>query len=147
MIWSSNRYDVIIAMRVLVLIVLAITGGCVMGADTELKWEWPANRPLTHKLLINVHSLEKQGGGLFGVKQSPSLVASVPDPFELKGVVIKADKPINAENIALIAPKLEVENIKPGAYAVLGLVNDSTCVCIVPVKNKDVDLTKIECPK
>ena len=117
-----------------------------MAADIDLKWEWPANRSVEQKLLVKIDHIEKQGSGLFGVKQSPSLAASLPDPYILKGVIESTDTKLHGKSVKLVAPKLEMGDIKEGSFAVFGLVNHTTCICIVPVATKDVNLESISCP-
>jgi len=118
-----------------------------MAADIDLKWEWPANRSIEHKLLVKVDDVTKQGSGLFGVKKSPSLAASLPDPYIIRGNVENSDEKLHGKTVLLVAPKLEIGNIHKGSYVVFGLVDSTTCACILPVENKDIDLKSINCPK
>lgn len=117
-----------------------------MSADIELKWQWPAERKAEENMLVRVNSINKQSGGFLGIKKSPSLAESFPDPVVIDGVVINTDKSLDGKTIRLSAPKLEVENIKGGSYAVLGIVDDNICICVIPVANKDIDPSSIVCP-
>ena len=117
-----------------------------MTADIELKWEWPANRATESKLLIQIDKVKKQGSGLFGVLKSPSLVDGFPDPQELTGNIVNANSSLNGKSVKLVLPLLEIEGIKAGSYAMLGIIKNTTCICIVPVDNKDADLNAINCP-
>jgi hypothetical protein len=42
--------------------------------------------------------------------------------------------------------RCEIEGIKTDSYVVLGIVDNDTCICIVPVDGKDADLNSISCP-
>jgi len=132
---------------VCIILALMMIVGCVMAADIDLKWEWPANSAIEHKLLVKVDDIAKQGSGFFGVKKSPSLAASLPDPYIISGSVENSDNKLHGKTVSLVAPKLEIGNIHKGAYVVFGLVDSTTCTCIVPVTNTDIDLKSINCSK
>lgn len=117
-----------------------------MSNYLELKWEWPANRDIESKVLVKIDSLEETSSGLFSIGKSPSLASNLPDPYTLKGTVLKSTSRFEEKSIQLIAPKLEIENIQPGKAAMLGLVDGKTCICIVAVDDHNSNLDDINCP-
>lgn len=117
-----------------------------MSEDIKLSWEWPAERSIEDRLLVQVESVKSQSSGLFGIKNSPSLAGSLPDPVSVSGIVIDADASLNGRSIQVVAPKLEVETIEKGIYTMFGIVENTICICIVPVENKGADLNSINCP-
>lgn len=117
-----------------------------MSADIKLSWEWPAERAIEDRILVHVESVKPKSAGLFGIMNSPSLASSLPDPIIVSGVVIDSNSKLNGKSIQVVAPKLEIENIKKGIYAMFGIVENTICICIVPVENKDSDLNSIKCP-
>lgn len=118
-----------------------------MSADIELNWEWPAKRAVEDRLLVKIESVKKESGGLFGIKKSPSLAASLPDPFVVNGVVMNTDSHLQGKSLKFVAPKLELEGITSGSYVMLGLINHTTCICVVLLNNRDTDLNSINCPQ
>ena len=117
-----------------------------MSADIELKWEWPADRKIEERILIKVDTIKAQGSGLFGIKASPSLAASVPDPMTVTGTVQGDDVITAGQTLSVVVPKLEIESLNSGGYAVIGLVETDVCICIVPVESAGVDIASINCP-
>jgi hypothetical protein len=126
------------------LILLSLLGGCAMSADIEYKWEWPADRAIEKRVLIKVENIKAQSAGFFGVKKSPSLASSLPDPTVVTGINQGKDGS-KGKTISIVVPKLEIENLKIGNYVVLGIVNSNTCICIVPVESPDVDILSVSC--
>ena len=116
-----------------------------MSADIELKWEWPADRKITDRLLIKVDSIRPKSSGFFGVGGSPSLAESVPDPMILSGVVTKGGDFTDGKSIRVVVPKLEIGIIKRSTYAMLGIVEKDTCICIIPVDSPDTDISQLDC--
>jgi hypothetical protein len=117
-----------------------------MSADIELNWEWPADRTAEKKLLIKIDSVKKESAGFFSIQKSPSLASSLPDPKIVIGTVISNDSDLNGKRVKVVAPTLEIEDLNPNAYAVIGIVETNTCICIIPVASKETDLTNINCP-
>lgn len=128
-----------------IFIFLMLMGSNAMSADIELKWEWPANRSTDNKLLVKIDSIKKQKTGFFNSLKSPSLINNLPDPRVISGNIINSKDIIASKNFALTLPLLEMESIESGSYAVLGIINKTTCICIVSVENKNVDLSSIDC--
>ena len=145
MIWllSNNR----VLKNILIVFVFIFAGGCGMSTDVELKWEWPANRKVDRKILVKITGLKKQGGGLLGIKKSPSIVDNLPDPVLVSGIIINNNSESDEKIVSVIVPELEVKDIDKNSYTVWGLVDNSICICIVPVKDKNVDLEQVDCNK
>ena len=116
-----------------------------MSADIELKWEWPAERKVTDRLLIKVDSIKEKGTGFFGVGGSPSIADNIPDPVVISGTVTKGSQFTDGKSLMVVTPKLEVESIKKDSYVVLGIVEKDICICIVPVESSEVDVSTIDC--
>jgi hypothetical protein len=79
---------------------------CAMSNYLELKWEWPANRDIESKVLVKIDSLEETSSGLFSIGKSPSIASNLPDPYTIKGTVLKSTSRFQEKTIQLIIPKL-----------------------------------------
>lgn len=146
MTWSLNK---IINFRVLSLInflTLMLIGGCAMSANIEYKWEWPADRAIEDRVLVQIKSLKKKGAGLFGINMSPSLVSNLPDPYILSGIVLNSPNKLAGKTVQVVVPSAEIDAIKTDSLAMFGIVENNICICIVPVENKASDLNSINCP-
>ncbi len=118
-----------------------------MAADTEFKWEWPANRKADSKILVKITGLKKQGSGIFGIKKSPSIVDNLPDPVLVSGIIVNNNSESDEKTVSVIVPELEIKDIDNNSYTVWGLVDNSICICIVPVKDKNIDIAQVDCDK
>ncbi len=116
-----------------------------MSADFELKWEWPADRTPDEKILVQIDAIKKESSGFLGLLKSPSIADSMPDAQIVTGKIISASQTKTATTFKLVAPQLEIESIKPGHYAVMGIINHSICICMVPVERKDIDPETVNC--
>ena len=125
---------------------MLILGGCGVSAEITLKWEWPADRSADSKLMIEVVKVTEEGDGLFGLKRSPSLVDNVPDPVTVHGIIVKQRSELDRKTVTVLLPKLELNNIKAQQFAVLGIVGNTTCICIKPIPSADTDISEISCP-
>lgn len=117
-----------------------------MSADIELNWEWPADRQIEQRVLIKIDKMKEQGSGFFGIKKSPSLAASVPDPIVITGTVLGDDTLIAGKTVSVVAPKLEVESLSAGGFAVAGIVETDICICLIAVESASADTSNINCP-
>ena len=117
-----------------------------MSADIELKWEWSAERSIEQKMLVKIDNIKAKGAGLFGINKSPSLADNLPDAQIISGTVVNTNASLDGKTVSLIVPKLEIASIKPGGYAVIGIVESSTCICIVPAESIDVEINRVACP-
>ena len=59
---------------------LNCVGAFAMSNFLELKWEWPTNRNIESKLLVQIDSVGKVSSGLFNLGKSPSITSNLPDP-------------------------------------------------------------------
>lgn len=117
-----------------------------MSADIELKWEWPDGRAIEDRILIKVEDVKARSSGLFELKKSPSFAENIPDPTVITGIVQNKDTVIGGRSLNIVAPKPEIGSTETGSYAVLGVVENDVCICIVPVESENVDITQIDCP-
>lgn len=145
MLWSSDKQDPKRFLFALCFLALTLAGGCAMSAEVELNWEWPADRPIEQKLVVKVDTVKPQKPGLFGFKKSPSFAANLPEPTTVRGRVVQAGSALDGKTIEVVAPQLEIGDLKAGEYAVFGVVNSTTCVCIVPVNGPEADLSEVKC--
>ena len=116
-----------------------------MSADIKLEWEWPAERQLENRVLVRVNEIKPEGNGLFGLKSSPSLATSFPEPTVLTGFIVKGGEVINGKEVELVLPKVELEQLKVGQLAMLGIVNSNICICVKKVESESEDLETIKC--
>jgi hypothetical protein len=104
----------------------------VQSEEIALKWEWPAGRTLDSRALVEVHSLKKESGGLFGIKKSPSMANAFPDPIILSGKVLEGPPGIYGKAVRIRLPAAEAKGVTPAQLVGIGLVGSDTCVCVVP---------------
>ena len=117
-----------------------------MSADIELQWEWPAERSSEQKILVQIEKIKAKGGGFFGIGKSPSIADNLPDAQVVSGKILNTNERLDGKSFSLTVPKLEIESIKSGSYAVLGLVENTICICITPVASRDTNLSAVGCP-
>ncbi len=94
--------------------------------DTIINWEWPANRIVKHKMIVEVVDLRAADKWI----KSPSFAADIPDPMSLKGKVLKSNLASQIEIIKLVLPKVELGDVSKGSKLALGMINNSTVVCV-----------------
>jgi hypothetical protein len=97
-----------------------------------LKWEGQADRAITGYLFVKLDRIEKDKGGLFGIKNSPSLAESLPDPRKLHGKVIRGKGNDPAE-VTLHAPGGELPELKADDRVALALIGENACVRVLKV--------------
>jgi hypothetical protein len=129
----------------LVLCILANTIGGLhtMAASTQpknLKWEWPDGRKPDRFLAIGLTNVAKEGGGLFGIRRSPSFTDTLPDARVLEGKV--ATGPLGGSPVRLRAPGGEIPGLSAGDRAAFGMIGDQVCICVlkVPAEVQDAQL-------
>ncbi len=99
---------------------------------TTLSWEWPADRVPDHRLLIHVEDIHDEQGGMFGIRQSPSLAAALPDPVVVTATVVAGPEAWAGQRLTLRLPRLELGGVTPGDHAGLGVLGDEVAICIAP---------------
>ncbi len=103
----------------------------------ELTWEWPAERQIKHKVIVEVIELSK----IWKLLKSPSFAENLPDPMSLKGKILKGNTFKKGALIKLKLPKVELNEITEGSIVMLGMVSENTVVCI---KDKPTGLSDAE---
>lgn len=101
--------------------------------DEEIRptWEWPAGRSVQVALLVQIRRIEPARKGFLGIRHSPSLAGSLPDPHEILGTIVHGPAPFLGRDIFLRLPGTEAEDLTVGGIAALGLIeNGGICVCI-----------------
>ena len=102
-------------------------------SDTETAhyvWEWPGDRKPLFRVLVKINKLDKQGHGLLGIRNSPSMASYLPDPMILEAAIIKSQPPLSAQSLILVVPAREIPDLAVGDTAVLGLVDHAACMCV-----------------
>ena len=113
------------------------------AADMKtLKWEWPDKRKPDSFLVVALTGVSKEGGGLFGIRRSPSLADTLPDARILEGRI--ATRPPGGDLVRLRAPGAEIPELHTADRVAFGLVGDRVCICVLRVPP---ELTDSELPK
>ncbi len=97
--------------------------------DININWEWPAGRKLEHRVVSQVLELKTAKKML----QSPSIVGNLPEPMSLRVKVLQEGHFNEGVTITLILPKAELEGITSGSRVLLGMVDNDTAVCVIPM--------------
>ena len=116
------------------------------GKKTELVWEWPANRSPQRTFIVKVENIKNYKAGLFGLKQSPSIASSLPDPKYLSGKIIaETNKTLKGREIGIVMPALEISGVSTGDLINLGLLNEDIAICASKLDSKltDSELTDL----
>ena len=112
-----------------------------MATDINLKREWPAGRQPNQKLIVSIESTTKHRTGFFGVKKSPSLLEGIPDPVDLKGIIIGGDSSLKNKSITITLPRIELENSSEGGFLAIGVIEPNTCICLKTAASATEDLS------
>jgi len=107
----------------------------VAGGDEELKltWQWPAERLMETEILVRLEQVKPESRGFLGIRNSPSLGGSLPDPYELTGTVVHGPEAFREKLITLRVPEAEVKGLTAGGIAALGLIEEGrVCISITP---------------
>jgi hypothetical protein len=112
-----------------------------MASNTlDLKWEWPAGRPIESALLVRVESIQPASRGLFGMRASPSMADALPDATELKARVDEQSTRLAGQDLLIRLPGIEAQKLKAGQWAALGLVESGTvCACVAAAPTQSVE--------
>ena len=103
----------------------------VSGKTEQLVWEWPGDRAPDSRILVRIESVATASGGVSGSVQSPSIAGYLPDPMEVSGSVLAGPDSQVGMTVSLRLPKVEMGELAAGDLAGLGLIGDSTCICVV----------------
>ena len=115
-----------------------------MATEINLKWEWPAGRQPDQKLIVAIESIKKHSTGFFGVNP-PSLLEGIPDPVDLKGIIIGGNPSLNNKSITITLPKIELENISERGFLAIGVIEPKTCICLKTAASATEDLSLWNC--
>ncbi len=108
--------------------------GCHMFAKPfDLTWEWPAGRMAQQKLLVKTIKVEKASSGLFGIGASPSMAHALPDATDVTVQVIDGPAPWTGQTLRIQLPGVEAQKLARAPMAGLGLLNNTTCICLTQV--------------
>ncbi len=116
-----------------------------MSTDLDLRWEWPAERQAQIKLMMTVEKTKAADQGLFGIKKSPSLAGSLPDPVEVTGVITKGDATLINKSVRLVLPKMELGETGAGDNLLLGVINNNICICIKKAESAATEPGELDC--
>ncbi len=116
-----------------------------MPPDIDLTWEWPAERTVEQKLLVKVTDIEKFKSGIFGFKKTPSFAGNLPDPVTVTAKVVGQETGLKGNTVAVVLPKLELNSIKKGDFAVIGVIDSKICICIKHVESQNIDISSVSC--
>ena len=98
-----------------------------LNNDKIMNWEWPANRTIKYKIVVEVLDLTPVNK----IIKSPSFATDMPDPVSLRGKVIKGRGLLNeTETVKLVLPMVEIEEVAKGIKLALGMVDKNTIVCV-----------------
>jgi len=105
-----------------------------------LVWQGAADRKPSQFIAIRVNEMRKEGSGLFGIGNSPSLAGSMPDPRIVEGNRIGTDGPV----VKVKAPGGELPvRLAKGSRLVLGLVDPQHVICLLLAPDTVADATLI----
>jgi len=131
--------------QIILLITSFSIGGCVMSKEnstSHITWEWPADRVVERVWVISVKKLEKFNQGFFGLKASPSIGSSLPDPIKLEGKIISENAA--GQQIEVVFPLIEIKNISVSDTIKVGLLKDDVIICVKKLEGNidDAEVTK-----
>jgi hypothetical protein len=105
--------------------------------DRTLNWEYPADRDPGQFLLVRIDDAEKEGGGIFGIRRSPSLAGAMPDAMNWTGTIVDGES--SGDRVHIRVPGEDVPSVHKGDRVALGIVEGTTCICVlVPPANLDL---------
>lgn len=96
--------------------------------DLALTWEYPAGRSAERFLMVRLGKVEKEGGGLFGIRRSPSMADALDDARLWTGTVVNGDLAGSAVHIRV--PGVDVPEASQGDLVALGIAEGSICICV-----------------
>ncbi len=94
----------------------------------SLAWQGAADRKPSNFIAIRVERIRKEGGGWFGIGNSPSIAGAMPDARTVEGRVISAA----SNRVKAKVPGGELpEGTAEGSRLVLGLVDAQHVICML----------------
>lgn len=93
-----------------------------------LLWQGAADRKPAQFIAMRVNAIRKEGGGLFGIGNSPSLAGAMPDARLVEGSRIGEDGP--AVKVKVPGGELP-KGLDKGSRVVLGLVDARHVICLL----------------
>jgi hypothetical protein len=96
--------------------------------DPALKWEYPAGRNAERFELVKLDSVAREGGGLFGIRNSPSMADALDDPRVWSGTVAEGDRAGSPVHVRVPGP--DVPEVKNGDLVALGIVEGHIVICV-----------------
>ncbi|MCP4341906.1 MAG: hypothetical protein GY799_24235 [Desulfobulbaceae bacterium] len=125
------RTDLLKNLLFIIFIILGVTAmGCNAKA-TDLKWEWPADRDVTIKIIVEILKVEKSKKFI----KSPSLASNLPDPVEISAMLKTANSPITTELVTLTLPEVDLGDASAGTTIGMAMIDAETVVCVAIVPN------------
>lgn len=95
----------------------------------EIALEGAAGRTPSGFLVLRLTRLEREGRGLFGLRQSPAMPDYVPDAHSAEGEVLLGAAA--GQKVHLRAPGAEFAGVAAGGLLALGMIDDRHCICIL----------------
>lgn len=106
----------------------------------NLAWEWPGDSKPDARMVVRVDNLTAQrDGGPFGLRRSPSIAASLPEPVELSGTVISGESDWAGRAISLVLPSAEIAGVRSDDRVALGVLGAGTCICVEKLPREIAD--------
>jgi hypothetical protein len=115
----------------LTLILIGLMTMSFAAEPKSLRWEGAADRKPTGFLIVTLTDVAEEGGGLFGIRRSPSFADALPDAHILEGSV--ENGPLSGSIVRLRAPGAELPDLHRGDRAAFGMVSDQACICVLHV--------------
>jgi len=125
---ASIDAGVLIRRGTLGLLVLLLAGVKTMAqspAPLTLIWQWGGTP--AHRVIINVGSVKKAGGGWLGLGNSPSIAGNLPDTRIIEGVVYAGE---GGGAVVLKIPNHELPPTKLGDLFAIGYTADNRAICV-----------------
>ncbi|HEX7639292.1 MAG TPA: hypothetical protein VF457_12925 [Burkholderiaceae bacterium] len=112
---------------------IALHSGCnAMSSDKlELKWEWPAGRPVAARMLVRIDDITRTSTGLFGIGKSPSIEGNLPDARTVTATVLAGPGDARGRTLSLKLPGPEAQKLHAQQNAGLALIaGGQVVVCV-----------------
>ncbi len=116
------------AMIALLMVVATMIEGQAMDRQ-DLVWQGTAGRKPDRFVLVRIEDIAADRGGLFGIRQSPSIVGALPNAMVLQARAVVNGQAGNALQLRL--PGGELPPLQAGDRAVLGLLGKNVCLCVL----------------